>query len=1437
MKRILGLDLGTNSIGWALIELKEDSTKRIVRLGSRIVPMEGAEMSDFKKGLRQTKNATRREKKGARVGNKRYKQRRNKLIYVLKKLDLLPEQIKTSRPFDNPAKIQKINVLPIEKGIKQLTGKQFLELRTKAIHEPVSKKEFGKILYRFNQLRGYAGGDEQDDEIETANVLGIKKTTKNFPSQENLIEIFQVLGYAATEEKKKKKTVFTLRVKNRDSKIWEGETLVENITIGDSLELKQLIRRNTKTGEITSIEFSIPKKSGWRKQMENLEEALSEHSKEKGRKTYLSEYFLDMLNENRWKKIRDNVILRARYEEEFDAVWEEQFAHHLADVNKETIQEIATFLFPGNSESQQKFRKEGIEKGLKYILKNQIIYFQRELKDQSHLISHCRFEPNEKVMAKSHPLFQEFKVWEQINKLSINRKIPNGFTKTGKAKFKYEERPVPASFKEHLYEQLQFKNELAFSTVLNKLKKGYDFDESVDFFNGMSVKTKLKGNSTRIAFEKRLGRFWDSLEMDSVKNQIELWGLLYIGKGNEYDLNSNRNQQISAYLKNKGIKDKDFDKIVIAISCIKFPRDYASLSLTAVQKVLPLVRAGHYYNLNNINEAGLERISKLLNSNVTDDFDKSLQKYLDINENVILKEGGFINAFALMLMYGKHTAETISDDAIYKSFDEIKALERHSLRNPLVEQMINETLMVVKDIWKTYGELDEIKVELARELKSSIKERSNMHDRMEKNQKVNSYIKHRLREIDQELTKSNVERYKLWERQENDDPSFVAKYEATKSDVEKLKLWEEQGHIDPYTNATIPLSSLFNKGLYDIDHIIPQSRYFDDGLANKIVCAQKVNKDKGNRTAIEYIEAGSSKILNLLSPEEFVKSVGNRFYGKKRKMLLATKIPEDPIERQKKETQFIAIRVREELAKIVGSNNVKTSTGGVTHHLRNQWGLTNAFKEILKPRFEKFYNLKAEKEYEKYKAEAEKEGKEFIDFERFCKSYLKSHIFKKNNDLIIKGWSKRYDHRHHALDALVVALTDERAVKRLNDLNKHLKDWIVEKSKEGTLNLDPDADDILNQFFQEESEIRKNAMKEIERFRDIPQPWDAFKKDAKNALNEIIVSHKPKDKLLLQYEKIKRSGKEVKERVIKIRGPLHEETIYGLSSGLESKRINLSSFAASTMSVSATKTNIEKICNDNLKETISDHFENTHNGNKSDAFGAEGRMGLNKRLAEKTKIKNGKEISAPHPPIDTVKIYRKKPKGGGKNIISLQKMERLSSFNNSLYVNTGSNYLFAVLEEDGKRKYDIISLFEAAEFLKDRFSETNDRIGLDKIKLFRDYFDNVNQGKFLFSLKILDLVYFPKEKDDIILDKESPLFSSYWNHPERVEQIYVVNKFSGKQIYFTKHTMAEVIEKKLELGSQNMEEFVDGRKVIEHSFPIVLDRLGKIIKVNGNSVI
>lgn len=72
------------------------------------------------------------------------------------------------------------------------------------------------------------------------------------------------------------------------------------------------------------------------------------------------------------------------------------------------------------------------------------------------------------------------------------------------------------------------------------------------------------------------------------------------------------------------------------------------------------------------------------------------------------------------------------------------------------------------------------------------------------------------------------------------------------SDVLRYKMWLEQNYKSPYTGQIIPLSKLFTPA-YEIEHIIPQSRYFDDSLSNKVICESEVNKAKDCMLAYEFI--------------------------------------------------------------------------------------------------------------------------------------------------------------------------------------------------------------------------------------------------------------------------------------------------------------------------------------------------------------------------------------------------------------------------------------------------------------------------------------------------------------------------------------------------------------------------------------------------------
>ena len=94
MKRILGLDLGTTSIGWAFVEEAENEKEKskIIRTGVRVVPLSSDEENNFENGRSITLNADRTDKRQARRNKFRYKLRRDQLIKILKEIHFIDDE-------------------------------------------------------------------------------------------------------------------------------------------------------------------------------------------------------------------------------------------------------------------------------------------------------------------------------------------------------------------------------------------------------------------------------------------------------------------------------------------------------------------------------------------------------------------------------------------------------------------------------------------------------------------------------------------------------------------------------------------------------------------------------------------------------------------------------------------------------------------------------------------------------------------------------------------------------------------------------------------------------------------------------------------------------------------------------------------------------------------------------------------------------------------------------------------------------------------------------------------------------------------------------------------------------------------------------------------------------------------------------------------------
>lgn len=1319
MKKILGLDLGTNSIGWAVVNADKDwSPTHIEGMGSRIIPM-GSEKIDYEKGATITKNADRRVKRSARRMGKRYKTRRNKLLYVLAKLNMLPEQIQFKTDFPEATKIQELELLPIQKNTMQLDSLQHYELREKALCERIELQELGKILYQYNRRRGYSGGGDDDDSKKEKNE---EEENKKYEIRIQKFTIVRVVKSDSTytakngKDKGSELPIYNLTVLD-DNKEIEGTTRLQNLIdkIGDEVELEIRIKRNKK-GE--SISFAIPQKTNWRKQMEETELLLN------AKNYYPCQLFAEDLRNNKWTKIRNRVILRQQYKREFDAIWDKQAKYHpiLEKCPDKVLDEIVKYLFPGPSNSQKQLRVVGLSKGLKYIIKEQIIYFQRPLKPQTDFIGTCQFEKDEKVIPTTHPLFQEFRCWDQINRLFIRSKQQVWNEKKNKFVLQYKNRYLTDEQKLTIYNKLQNQKQLGFSEVAKVVNLESDNSE---FLNGLHVKAKLSGCDTKISIKKILNGI---CEPDA--SLIEkIWKAIYdnVHEGSEYDETSKRVMSIINVLPEALGIEKRTELALRFAQNIKFIRKNASLSKKAIENILPLMQI----NPSNVPERvkmNFKNIKLLIDTGEIID-ESILQDYIIdfVKDNPqALEHGGLMYAFASSLVYGRHTKETVKPQI--KNYHDIKYVERN-LRNPIVEQIINETLQVVKSLWKQYhlnpNEL-KIRVELARDLKNSAQEREKIFKAQNKNRNSNERIKERLKQENVPVTDLNILKYKLY---------------------------EQQSYISPYTKKTIEFSKLFDENEYNIDHIIPKARYFDDSISNKVICESNINEEKSNRTAWEYICQQDSQ-FNILTPEDYLNHINSSFYGQKKKNLLAEKIPSNPVTRQMKDTQYISIAVKNELAKIVGSDHVKTTTGSVTDFLRSQWGLKKLFMELTESRF---------KQMELWNLNEDGTPKESWIKKRFDESTRK-------NVYEIKGWSKRFDHRHHAIDALVVALCNEKYIKRLNDLNKYFQDELAKRKEAIPIS---DEESIEETFFGLSKEKRDRILQEMESSRKFNAPFNNLLAEARSFIESMIVSQKPKDKLSIKEDI---NGK----KQIKIRAALHQETYYGKTNGRDTKTIAISMLKAK---------DIPQIVDEVLRNEINAHRKKYDS--MKEAFTGEGLIAFNEsRFQTKNK-------SAHKPPVYKVKLwYSSKEKDTG----NLQPLYGKAA---KKTVVTGDNYMFIVMEKKGKRVFDIASLFDSVALAKEYLKQGVINIESIKNKICDDLriYNNGNSeepkaDKVLFYLQQNDLVYMPKEDDDILKFNDLELknwLSDTTNKIDFCKRLYKVVKFSGKDCFFIPNNNAKEI--------------------------------------------
>ena len=390
-------------------------------------------------------------------------------------------------------------------------------------------------------------------------------------------------------------------------------------------------------------------------------------------------------------------------------------------------------------------------------------------------------------------------------------------------------------------------------------------------------------------------------------------------------------------------------------------------------------------------------------------------------------------------------------------------------------------LNLVNALKAEYG-VDEVRVELARELKMSREERERMAEGNRRREKENNAIAEKIRECGLFPTKSRIRKYMLW---------------------------EEAGEKCLYCGQILTLSQCLNGDDMEVEHIIPKSVLYDDSYGNKTCACRRCNKEKGNCTALEYIRAKGweaeymDRINGLLDKKAISYSKHQRLRWMKED------IPSDFLERQLRLTQYISRQAMAILQQ--GIRRVSASEGGVTARLRSLWGYDDILHTLNLDRYDSI-------------GETERVSREGEATEK----------------LRIKDWSKRKDHRHHAIDALVVASTRQGYIQRLNRVSSESEREAMSEEIEVQKATKTDKLSLLERWLTQRPHLSVRAVSD--------------------KVAEILISYRPGKRVVTRgrniYRKKTADGREVtcvQRGVLVPRGELMEASLYGkiLSQGRE----------------------------------------------------------------------------------------------------------------------------------------------------------------------------------------------------------------------------------------------------------------------------------------------
>lgn len=1152
MKQVLGLDLGTNSIGWAVV----DRYNEIVDVNGHREPKEHYELKHkgvvifsegvkIEKGNESSKAAERTGFRSARRIKFRRKLRKYETLKVLVQHGMCPLQ---------KDELQQWRVSEDEETGKQTTFKKYPSskafrnwlltdnegdkeqrkekkknpyfLRNKALDAQLTNEELGRVMYHFAQRRGFLSNrlDSEDTSILEGLMPAIQKLIDGAGDVDELTLDLQRLydeydlGEEENKDLKKLKGSFDGIIKNNTNEI-------------PFQELKQrLTNRLNRKENLGAVKKGISELS---------DKIAAEECRTMG------EYFYRCLL--RGEKVRKQYTAREEhYLEEFKAICEAQ------KVSDELRQQL-----------------------------ERAIFYQRPLKSQKGTVGKCSLEPSKARCPISHPDFEEFRMYAFLNNVKV-RKVGED------EQLRFLNDAERAKVSDKFYRKVQnFKFE-DIAKALTPKGERYAFYRSEDakyahlLFN-FQMDATVSGCPISAALKDVLGDQWRTATIaytakDKKGNTVnrsvdyhDLWHVLFTFDSFE------RIHQFATE------KLKLTDKQASSFARTRLKKDYAALSLKAIRNILPYLRGNLIYS----HAVFMANLPTIIDSDKWEGNEEYLKSEIfslienDREDNLHI---GIVNDLmhAFKVNYANHHRSYELDDTdkadvvkkvkeVYgeKAFSEKSEESQHAIISSIEQryanclrsgQFLDKKRLDEKivdlitdnhlcsdlsrlnklyhpsdiDAYPKQGRAEDGHIYLGSPMTNSVRNPMAMRALHQLRKLVNTLIKEEKIDEDtvihielaRELNDANKRKaIQAWQKRLEAERDTNAKeivklfQEATnqivkpnEDDLLRFKLWKEQNGCCLYSGKQIRISDFIGAApKFDFEHTLPRSISEDNSDMNLTLCEMRYNREvKKNRIPFELKEDYGG-ILERIAPWKV------RYEDLGKQMEQITKKVKGASTKEAKDS-LIEKRhlIRLEYDYYKGKHDrftMKEVKSGFKNSQKVDIGIISKLsRAYLNSVFPKVYSVKGTMVAEFRKAwglqeyEKDEQGRLVLD---------------EVHGLPIAKPKDRSNHTHHCQDAVTIACMS----KQKYDLLAYA--WGIE----------------------EKGEV-KAAKKVLEK----AKPWDTFTEDVKNIPNEVLVYHHSPDHVGKMAKKKWRKRGEVqhnkKGEVIYLqggaaRGSLHKDTFYG----------------------------------------------------------------------------------------------------------------------------------------------------------------------------------------------------------------------------------------------------------------------------------------------------